>query len=105
MPGPVAGSSPEAEPGPGAKPEAAADAGSAEGSGVILRNCLFIERSRKTSTTPMPATTRKPSTPGSTSLIDEEVAEHTERHRLTLSLTPANRSSSGRSVSTTDLAR
>src|SRR5271165_1691297 len=44
------------------------------GSGVILRNCLFIDRSRKTSATPMAATTMNPSTPGSTSLLAEEDA-------------------------------
>ena len=43
------------------------------GGGPILRNCLFIERSRKTSATPSAATTRKPSRPGSTSLIVEEL--------------------------------
>src|SRR5262249_14135182 len=36
------------------------------GSGTTLRSCLFIERSRKYSTRPIPATTRKPRIPGTT---------------------------------------
>ena len=51
-------------------PSASVPSGSS-GFGPILRNCLFIERSRKTSASPSTATTRKPSRPGSTSLIVE----------------------------------
>src|SRR5580692_11225603 len=42
----------------------------AEAAGVILRNCLFIEKSRNTSAPPMAATMRKPRTPGVMLLIE-----------------------------------
>ena len=42
--------------------------------GAILRNCLFMDLSRKTRATPMAATTRNPSTPGVTSSLGGEDA-------------------------------
>ncbi len=57
-------------------PDCVAAASSASGlfrcAGRSCWNCLFIERSRKTSATPSAATTRKPSRPGSTLFSAED---------------------------------
>ena len=93
--------------GPGPPPAGGAGAGRPGssrhlGPGAILRSCLFSERNRKNRARPIPAKTRKPS---SRHDVAGRGGRGQDGHWLTLSRTPANRSSSGNSVSTTDLAR
>src|SRR5690349_16786301 len=61
--------------GPGLGPASPGTVGSSFG--AILRNCLFMDLSRKTRATPMAATTRNPSTPGVTSSLGGEDAATT----------------------------
>ena len=62
------------------------------GSGVILRNCLFIERTRKTRATAIAATTRNPATPAPMSSgFGEEAATAARAPRVTGSPSPGRR--------------
>ena len=72
-----------------------------------LRRCLVMDRNRKNRITAMPKTTRKPACPaGRNAGRGRRQDRHKlTPHHLTLSRTPAKRSSSGFPVSTTDLAR
>src|SRR5580700_1717112 len=71
-------------------PSPAPSPSGASGDGVILRNCLFMERSRKTSATPIAATTRKPSTPVPILSLDE-AATAARAPRVKGSLSPRYR--------------
>ncbi len=61
------------------------------GLGPIFLNCLFIDRSRNTSATPMATTTRKPSTPACTSSVGGLLAALTAAINVTESHTPGCR--------------